>query len=256
MLKVFIEDGRREYEARFVTHTKAPPPPSDSMRLGSLAHAMILEPDKVVEGYAVIPNDVLSVSGTRAGAKWKEFEAANAGKTLMKASEYRDVCDMIDSVAKKCGPWFAGAIGKAEYEIRWTDKHSGLPCKARIDFLVPRFTLDFKTAKSSSPKAFRGAVKIYRYDIQEAHYTNGVEETTGETTDFLFVVVKSESPFQCRVYRTPEFENVPDWRRIDKSWGRLCRQEAMLQLAKCYETGDFSDPFENDVMVLYEEDCR
>lgn len=251
MLKVFME-SRREYEARYVTHTLDSPEPSDSMRLGSLAHAMLLEPEKV-DDFVAIPRDVLAANGAKMGAKWKAFEEENAGKTLLKPDEFNAAWAMIDAVRSKCGEWFNGH-GRPEHELRWTDKETGLPCKAKLDYLIPGLILDFKTSKSSSPRQFRQSIRNYRYDVQEAHYTSGVETITGKPARFLFVVVKSEPLHLCRVYETPEFEHVPEWKRIDKSWGRICREQAMKDLAECYETGDFSDPGESEVVTLYEDE--
>lgn len=258
MLKVFAE-SRREYEARYITRTIVSPPPSDSMQLGSLAHAMLLEPSAMVE-FVPIPDAVLAVDKngvkSRKGKAWDAFEAANANKTLLKIDEYNAAQQMIDAVRAKCGPWFASPNGKAEHEIRWTDEATGLPCKAKIDYLMPGFIFDFKTAKSSTPKSFRSSVRNFQYDLQESHYTAGVKAVTGIDPRFLFVVVKSEPPHQCRVYETPENDNAPPWSRIDKETARMNYRQALRELAACYASGDWSDPHEDEIFTLYHEDCQ
>ena len=257
MLKVFME-SRREYEARYVTRTIASPDPSDSMRLGSLSHAMLLD-EAELKNFALIPTDVLASNGARLGNKWKEYEAANADKTLVTIKENQTAFEMCQSVRAKCGPWFAG-VGKAEQAIFWTDSETGIRCKCKPDYLIlandQPLILDFKTAKSSSPWAFRSAVKSYRYDLQDIHYSAGVESEVGAQPRFLFVVVKSEPPYQCRVYELPESENAPEWNRVDKETARMTRRRALEDLAVCYASGDFSDPGEDAITTLYYEDCR
>jgi hypothetical protein len=261
MLKVFIE-SRREYEARFITQTIPPPDATDSMRLGSLAHAMLLEP-RELENFAVIPDDVLAVDKngvkSRKGKLWEAFVEHNAGKTLLKAEEFAAAMRMIEAVKSKCGDWF-NVNGLAEHEIRWTDEMSGLPCKAKIDYLLPRgqrpLILDFKTAKSSTPRSFRKAVKDYQYHLQEAHYTAGVQALYGGIPRFLFVVVKSEPPHQCRVYETPEAENAPTWAAIAKDDAKFHRDVHLGELARCYKSGDWSDPGEDKIYQLHYEDCQ
>ena len=56
---------------------------------GSAVHDLCLLGDN--SSIALIPDDVLSKTGAKSGAAWKEFEASNAGKLLLKASEYAAV---------------------------------------------------------------------------------------------------------------------------------------------------------------------
>lgn len=252
MLKVFRR-SRREYEARFVTRTMDAEPPSDPMKLGSLAHAMLLEPE-TVEQYVVIPSEVLASNGAKIGKKWTEFAEANAGRELLKEEDFDTARRMVESIRNRCGEWFTN--GLAEHELRWTCDDTGLPCKAKVDYILPRLIIDVKTAGDASPKGFRSSVANYDYHLQEAHYRHGARIALNDDVRFLFVVVQSKPPYQCRVYETPHNENAPPWSQICKETAGDAYRQAMRALMHCYTTNDFSAPGESEVTILYHEDCR
>lgn len=257
MLKVFL-DSRREYEARYVTRTMDAEPPSDPMQLGSLAHAMLLEPHTLSE-FVEIPENVLAKNGYRSGKAWDSFVADNPGRTLLKAEEFDVARKMVSSIKEKCGVWF-DKIGEPEQPLLWTCPMSGLPCKAKPDYLIRKsdriVCLDVKTASDAMPSGFRNSVKRYRYYMQEFHYRQGIASTSGFAAEFYFVVVQSKPPYQCRVYELPEDENCPQWSRIDRKFAAELYETAMRSLADCYRDNDFSDPYENDSMPLYYESCQ
>ena len=59
----------------------------DSFDRGTLAHWILLEPEKIAGAIAVWEG------GRRAGHVWDEFEAANEGKLIMKRADVVDVQD-------------------------------------------------------------------------------------------------------------------------------------------------------------------
>lgn len=66
--------------------------------------------------------------------------------------------------------------GMPEVSIFWTDKITGTPCKARLDYLKPRAIVDLKSFENSMGfevrKAIARAVANYRYHIQTRFYMN------------------------------------------------------------------------------------
>src|SRR5690606_2321065 len=76
MLNVFLDPdgGRRKYEAYYVTHA-CEPPTFEAADLGTLVHAMVLEPDTVKSVAAIIPEECLTAAGAinSRGAAYKQF---------------------------------------------------------------------------------------------------------------------------------------------------------------------------------------
>jgi PDDEXK-like domain of unknown function (DUF3799) len=70
--------------------------------------------------------------------------------------------------------------GAAEVSIFWTDRVTGVPCKARLDYWKPKAIVDLKSFENSLGlpvrKAIARAVANYRYHLQAAFYLRAVGE--------------------------------------------------------------------------------
>lgn len=98
---------------------------------------------------------------------------AGDGKTPLKNEDYMRIL-MADGMIKANEP-LANAFqgGVSEVSVFWQDS-SGIPCKARLDYLKARATVDLKTIRNMREVDFVDACKRriadYRYDIQAEHY--------------------------------------------------------------------------------------
>lgn len=92
--------------------------------------------------------------------------------------------------------------GRAEQSIYWNDPETGELCKCRPDFLrYDSIPVDLKTCNDASEEGFCKAIETYNYDMQEDHYLNGIEATTGTRPSCMpFVVVEPEFPYLVAVY--------------------------------------------------------
>jgi hypothetical protein len=67
--------------------------------------------------------------------------------------------------------------GAAEVSVFWTDAETGVPCKARYDYLKPSGIIDLKGMANERGLRFEDAafqaIGRYRYDIQAVHYLEG-----------------------------------------------------------------------------------
>lgn len=201
-LWTYRSEGAAMYYHSFISG-EAPKKKSAAMDLGSLTHAALLEPHKLSSDFGTWPADVLSVDGKATTKAAKEFAAANAGKTLLKADEWESARCMVASVQGAVGSWFR-ARPKLETSIFWRDEETDLRCKCRCDFLLvtPDLVLvaDVKTCSDASPKAFRRSVENYGYWMQDSFYRQGASIAYGKPAKFVFIAVQSCFPFLCGVY--------------------------------------------------------
>lgn len=245
MLKVFM-DRRRLYEAYFVTREAEQPEPTDPMRKGTACHTAILEPDRFESLVIEYPRELLAKNGAVSTSDAKAFrdEHQAAGRVVLKEAEAAQVRAMAKSVRRVCGKWLA-LPGQKEQCIYWQDEITGLQCKARLDWLIPKgdrnFIFDLKTTVDASPAAFRKRVEDGRYFLQPDHYCAGVESVTGQRTAFIFVAVENEFPYACALYEL-------DADAIASSIA--ARRKALDTLAACLESQDFSEPWERRVNSL------
>jgi hypothetical protein len=168
-------------------------PPTPAMRMGTLTHRAILEPDR-------IPNYTVKPEGhdgrTKDGKAWL---TANVGREIISADEMGRAMAMRAAVLAV--PELAHALesGGAEVSIFWRDERTGLPCKARVDWLRPLadgrvIALDLKTCPDSSPAEFGRSVWNYGYHRQAAHYSSGLQACGMNPAAFLFAAVCGDYP--------------------------------------------------------------
>ena len=175
--------------------------PSPQMALGTAVHECLLqgiEPN-------VIPDSVLSKSGSKAGGAWKEFAAEHAGETWLKAEEAEPIKRCIASVMdNRKARALLELPGDNELAIFWRDEYTGLTLKGRMDRLIRvgnGLVLDLKTANDPTETGFPFACLDRKYHIQAATYSEAAQYALGQPPEgFLFIAVQVEAPYICQVY--------------------------------------------------------
>lgn len=170
---------------------------SQALDVGDVAHAMILQPDDVRSMYLHPPRK-LDRRKNPDKHIWAdlEVEAASSGKTLLTFDDFHTAISIRDAVYRHKRAKAIFGQGEHEATFVWKDSKTGEHCKCRVDWLRPYFLTDLKTTRDASPRAFFRDVINYRYDVQDAHYTDGVDPSIG----FVFVVVEKIPPFGVAVY--------------------------------------------------------
>lgn len=242
MLGDFLRSPRL-YERRYV-HGINDRESSDSMDLGTLAHAAILEPNALEQRYKLIPDDVLSKSGARAGQAWKDFAAANQGVILINQQQLDAIHEIAASV-RRCDVVAEAldAPGHAECAIQWVCEACGMLRKARLDWLTADYAavIDIKTTRDCSAQAFARSVVNYGYHRQAAYYTEAVEALSGKRPPFVFVAVQSEPPYVARAY-TLDADAM--------ALGMAEVVEGLQRLRDASALNDWREPGENQITIL------
>jgi len=155
---------------------------TSAMSKGTALHAALLEPDLFASSFVIGPEVARNTK------EWKAFAAQHPGRELFKPSEMQDIIGMRDALWSD--PYCAKAIkacDERELTIIWTDKETGVLCKARIDLYSTRsaMLLDVKTTGDLS--RFDKTAFDQGYDIQIAHYCNALAAVglTAKTAGFL-----------------------------------------------------------------------
>lgn len=217
--------------------------PTPAMLRGTLAHCAVLEPEAMAQRYVVLPEDAPrkptraqweakkpSAESLAAMDWWRQFKDESAGRDLVSFADYALCQAQLAAIAAQ--PELAELLraGRGEVSIFWIDEATGIYCKARPDWLPTANgqsirPLDLKTCADESPNGFGRAAARLRYDLQAAHYTDGIEAVTGLTVDaFVFGAVSSKPPILAVPYILTD--EVRDQ-------GRDERRELMDRLAWC-----------------------
>ena len=246
MIKTFAT-RRRLAQAYYVLQTEVEPADSDPMRKGTATHTALLEPERFDELVVVYPRSVLDKKGNCTTNASEDFfnEQTVAGRTVLKQKQFEAVQAMAASVRRVCGRWL-DLPGEKEQVIRWTDEYSGLPLKARIDWIISLQTpiiFDLKTTADASPYKFRKRIEDGRYWLQAAQYIDAVRHATGcpESPEFYFIAVESEFPFACAMHTLDRASLLAAY---------SARRRLLNDLNACLATNSWEEPWETEITRL------
>lgn len=183
--------------AHYLASLASPKEPTAAMRLGTLCHTLVFEPDNFAKEFAIMPKvDKRTKFGKEAAAA---FEADNEGKIILDEYQYEKARAIADSALAHplVTEYMTG--GDAEVTMLW--EQYAIPCKARVDYLCGDVIFDLKTCQDASPEGFARQIGAFQYHLQAAHYASGYQAITGKPLDrFVFIAVESEPPYATGVY--------------------------------------------------------
>jgi len=186
----------QESPAHYRAALEQPSKETDALTVGRLVHSLTLEPDTVGDEYTVWDG------GRRAGKAWTEFVEAAGARTVVKADDWGMAHDVASAV--RAHPIMARLLDGAECEqaVTWTDRETGLPCKALIDLYHPETgtLLDLKTTRSTCPRRFASQAASLGYHGQLAHYRAGLEANGRPVTRVLIAAVEKVPPYDVVVF--------------------------------------------------------
>ena len=216
--------------AHYLASLTTPRKETAAMRIGSLFHGLVLEPDRVKIAVAPVCD-----KRTKDGkATWEAFCLENAGAEIVTAEEGEMLNGMVASVrAHPAASALLSGPGIAEGSAYWIDEHSGELCRCRPDFYRADLGIivDLKSTEDASPKEFARSIAKYRYQVQSAFYQDGLEAATGDyIKGFLFVAVEKKAPYAVAVYQL-------DMQGVEA--GRIAYRDNLITLADCKASGKF-----------------
>lgn len=185
------------------------PPERDesAYALGTLVHALVLEPHLVASSVAIAPT--VNKRTKEGRATLDKFYADNAGKTIVSETDYEQGLLMAQAINND--PTAARLLSNTanEYSIFWQHE-SGELLKVRFDAANPAYKLlvDIKTTQNASFDEFQRTILKYGYHISAAMYLLGVNSCPDLLADlgvdrfegFTFVCVEKTPPYLVACY--------------------------------------------------------
>lgn len=164
---------------------------------GTATHSLVLEDDH--SGITRLDYQDWKTKAVQEAKK----EAYENGMVPLLEKEYAVVKAMRDSVAAHPVARMALTGGKAEQSIFW-DHETGTRLRCRPDKLdlespIGLLISDLKTTVNADPRKFGKNAFDLGYHQQDAHYRDGVQAVTGETPNFLFILVEKTAPYLVSV---------------------------------------------------------
>ena len=184
--------------AHYQNYLTQPREETKALKVGSLTHAKVLQPEIVDETFCVAPElDKRTKDGK---AAYEAFLAKAGTKTVVSQDEWQlteDVARTMNQIVNRLGVTFL------KTEFMFTTELSGVKVKVAIDALGDDdFLYDLKTTgETADPRSFLRSVLNYKYNLQQYFYRSAYESAFGSRLKgFRFIVVEKEPPFAGCVY--------------------------------------------------------
>jgi len=230
----------------YVKQDKKPDPPSSKMKVGTAVHAILLDKFRVSDVCATYSDDCFKSNGHLNPKPADKFREDNADKVIVKQCELNTINDTCAAVrSHELCSLLDHSDAKFETIIKWTDEATGIECRAMVDFFIDMgdhiAAYDLKTTEQIQTRPFRSTAKRFRYWLQDAHYSNGLETIYGKPVTFAFWCVETKFPHRiCKREYSP----------ASKKTAATHRRRHMESLANCFDTGDWRDEFVKNPELL------
>lgn len=191
----FASKSRLLQFRRSPAHSLIDTPVSPAKKLGTYAHAAVLEPDLFAAKALRCPKI------DRRTKDWKEIEAANPDRWLIQDPEWLAIERIRDRLWSHpvAGPLLRGK-GHNEASIVFADPDTGVRCKARADRMTASSIVDLKTTTNAHWASFALDAVTYGYYLQSAMYRRGVLSQYARKMPFIAVAVETDPPHEVAVY--------------------------------------------------------
>lgn len=199
-------DGKTPRQARYDHSIERKP--TDAQRIGTAAHARVLQPDVFEGRYLRRPE------GHPNSNAFKEAREAllidNPFGEILKDEEF-DACEAM-AAEVRAHPLAASLVAAhTEVCIVWTEQvevaGEAVPvrCKAMLDFWAPGLGIgDYKTARDATPQVWGKDCHNYRYDRQAGFYRRGARALGIGEDQFFFIVQDKEPVYDLHVTLMPD----------------------------------------------------
>lgn len=237
------------YWAKYIDPNAKPQESTPAMRLGSLVHCVVLEPNEVSARYVVEPESApRKPTAAQINAKkqsddtisaieyWHNFAADNVGKEIVSADDMGKALAMRTACMDE--PEIAAALsldGDAEMTFVAKDPETGVILRCRFDWLThDLFALDLKTTRDIRNDEFGKSIWGFRYHVQQAFYSDVFRLATGDDLrDWAFGAIESEAPHFAVPVRLPD-DMV--------QYGRMLYRKDLRRYADCLSSGKWPGP--------------
>lgn len=212
-------------------HYKDNPEDSDTPALlfGRASHKMILEPYDFENEFIIAP-DV--DRRTKAGKEeWQKFLDESEGKDVITQEMYEQLLAMRDALYAT--PFCKRLIdGEHEKSFFWMEDDLLMKCRPDSFGKIgdKNICIDYKTCSNAETEAFMKDAIKFGYDIQAAHYIQGLKEAYGKDFDFVFIAQEKTAPYCVNILQADEYFLES---------GRQVRDSLITQYKECVTRNEY-----------------
>jgi hypothetical protein len=219
---------------------------TNPMRMGSGAHALLLEPDQFEERFCVMPdfhlhelnmreakNKTESFDDRRTDSKATKFYkgavalfvADNPDKTILTREQYDQCLRAIEAIWDR--PKMAELVKSSAKEVTVYGEILGVECKGRLDLLNKTTIADLKTTPNVHKRKFGRVFSDLNYAFKLAFYRELVHQNWGGVLEVQLITQELSGDFDNALVPVPEIV-------LDNAWGKVV--EVIQEYKRCRET--------------------
>lgn len=226
---------------------------TNPMRMGSGAHALLLEPDEFEGRFCVMPDFHLSEQNLRKpkyknepdedristsrGTEFCEREVAlfvkdNPGKTILGQTQYDQCLRAIEAIWAR--PKMRELVESSAKEVTVYGEILGVECKGRLDLLNKTTIADLKTTPNVHKKAFGRVFSNLNYAFKLAFYRELVRQNLAQSfldqCEVMLITQELTGDFDNALVQVPAIV-------LDNAWTKVV--EVMKAYKRCLETNEW-----------------
>lgn len=208
------------YWDKYINPNKEPTD-TRALKLGRLAHVLLLQPELVDKEYNILPCEKQILLDDDAWLAYKDspqfnanewkiteklakFIGTNDARETIKVSDYLDIKNMVDFLKKSPEVNFLLSDGEPEISFYSGDK------RCRVDYLRnDGIIIDYKTVaggffSDGSAASFQKIAYKFGYHKQSAWYSDILKELGLVVEGFVFIVQEKARPYAYGIYQLDE----------------------------------------------------
>jgi len=206
---------------------------TEALVRGHAAHSALLQPEVFATLYAKKPGfNRRTNAGKEEEAAWDE---AHKGNVTVPEPDHELALILRDKILKT--PHMAelfGGAGQNEVTILWTDKETGLDCKARVDRLTEyhgyQMLVDYKTTRSTDDYHLMKTIADLQYHARMAFYMDALNVVHATEWRVVLAWACTVAPYEMRL--TEFLDN-------DMDEGRAVYRHCLTRYAECMKSGEW-----------------
>ena len=180
---------------------------TDAFAIGAYTHALLLQPESIVEDFIAI--DKLDRRSKEGKAEWDAVQkrAALNGSRIINREQIDLATAMADAIQANQTARSLLRLATLR-EVAVFGEIDGMAAKAKCDAVIidgsKVMIVDLKTTQSASPAALGSSAAQFGYAHQAAFYRALCHSNGIECEDFVFIAVEKTAPHLTAVYRIDE----------------------------------------------------
>jgi hypothetical protein len=188
---------------------------TESMKLGSAAHCLILEGEDEFNLRYHIMDRHYDMRKKVDKAEVAEIKQQNPHKTILKQEMGSNIWQMKYAIEESSDFMDMLTTGEAEKPLYWSEQ--GIECKGLVDFYNHGSRIGFDLKTTDNLSSFYSKARGFYYDVQASHYIAGLEANAMFVESYYLVGIETKEPYNLEIFEITK-EQVAESNELRLQW--------------------------------------